>query len=44
MSFVKGILAGATLGMAVGVMKSSEIMGLYRKGKKYIKKAKMSLV
>lgn len=40
MGFVKGILAGATLGMAVGVMKSNEILGICKKGKRYIRKVK----
>ena len=40
MNFFKGILAGATIGMMVGTMKSSEIMSMYKKGKKYLRKMK----
>ena len=40
MKFVEGIIAGATIGMIVGTMKSSEFMNMYKKGKKYIKRIK----
>lgn len=42
MGFMKGILAGATMGMVIGAMKSEELIGMYRKGKRYVKKVKHS--
>ena len=41
MGFIKGMLAGACFGMTVGVMKHQDIMGIYKKGKKYVKKMKL---
>ncbi len=40
MKFIKGILAGATIGMAIGAMKSDDIMSMCKKGKKYLRKMK----
>ena len=42
MEFIKGIMAGAMIGMTVGVMKSQDITRLCKKGKKTLRKMKMA--
>lgn len=38
MGFVKGILAGTLVGVAVGAMNSNNVMQMFRKGKRDFKR------
>lgn len=40
MNFAKGAIMGIIAGTVVGVMNSSSIMGMYKKGKKQLMKMK----
>lgn len=42
MGFIKGMLAGACFGMTIGTLKSKDIMGMYKRGKKYMKKLNLA--
>ncbi|MEG1705705.1 MAG: hypothetical protein RR290_03935 [Clostridia bacterium] len=43
MGFVKGILAGTIVGVAVGAMNSDNVMHMFRKGKKDIKRLRRKI-